>query len=78
MTAGPVDAVVVDAGDDGDWGCAICVAHDAVWWHGAATVALRAARAASHDSAHASSASGWVRNASANVTTAMRRTTDPF
>ena len=39
-------------------GCVVCVAHEDEWWHGAATTGPRAARAASHEIAQASSASG--------------------
>src|SRR6185436_6028598 len=57
-------------------GWLICVAQDVVWWQGAAIAGCRAARAASHDTAHASSAIGWHRYASAkaarSVTRAMR------
>ena len=44
--------------DDCDGACVILDSQDVVWWHGGATLAVRAARAASQDTAQASSASG--------------------
>ena len=45
--------------EGGGW--LICEAHDVVWWQGGATDALRAARAASHETEQASRASGCAR-----------------
>jgi len=59
--------------EPGDGGWLIWVAHDVVWWHGAATAGACDARAASHDTEQASSASGWLSAASAKAATTRRR-----